>query len=107
MFYEDIDEESLAAANAEQHKFEAALRKKGVSPAYTGILSTQAEGPLRMFVVPQEYRSPTNSHKMWKMYVADTGIAFRVDLARLVTLVREGRHDEAIDELPLPLVDYW
>ena len=103
LFYADLDDR-LAAANQEQLAFESAARKKGVSTAYTGVLSTQAEGPLQRFVVPLGYRSPTNSHKMWKSYNLDPASAFQVDLVHLIALVRAGELDTALEEVPLTLL---
>ena len=103
LFYEDLDDDKLAAANKQQFDFEAAARRSGVSTTYTGVLSAQAFGPLRSFLVPHGYKC-SNSHALWKKYNLDPESAIQADIAHLIAFVRDGELDTSLEEVPLLLL---
>ena len=101
MFYPDLSEDDIEAADSEQAAMERAALKSRVCRSYSGLLTRQREGPMMKFVVPHGH-SRVSQSRLVQCMLNDWSAVKCIDFDAL-ELMLQTEPDAAEDEVPLNL----
>ena len=101
LYYDDLDPEVVAAADAKQKGEESACRARKESHAYANILCVQSEGPLRQFVIPDGHSRVSRFGKFQEMLKCKRACR-EVSFEALKGLLEGGTAGE--DDMPLDIL---
>ena len=99
MFYPNLSEEDIEAADSQQAATEKAALKSRVCRSYSGILARQSEGPLMKFVVPHGH-SRISQSRLVQCMLKDRVAVKCIDFDALELLLQM-EPDLAEDDVPL------
>ena len=103
LFYPDLTLEQLAESEAGHALEVKQARKVGDHRSYSGILRRLAEGPLKIFVIPEGHRRVCHQYPLYDMYLRDRFASREVDFQH-VLMHMDDFLEEARDVVPFDLL---
>ena len=104
LFYPDAPGLAAAEADQLQYESEAAARKLGEAPQFTGLLARQMEGPLERIVIPNG-SSRKSRYPLMQAMLKDPEAACEVDFDELRISLYSDQSDQSdqLDSVPIAM----